>query len=74
MAKISETNRLEIVAEVKAEFDRYEAALAANDVALLNALFWQAPQTVRFGTGENLYGYEALASFRGARVPPAHGR
>jgi hypothetical protein len=65
-----EINRPEIAAEVKAAFDRYEAALAENDVVTLNALFWQAPQTVRFGTAENLYGYDAIAAFRGARIPP----
>ncbi len=65
-----EIDRPEIVAEVKAAFERYEAALVSNDVGLLNALFWQAPQTLRFGTAENLYGYEAIAAFRGARQPP----
>jgi hypothetical protein len=65
-----EINRTEIVAEVKAAFECYEAALIANDVGALNGLFWQAPQTLRFGTGENLYGYEAIVAFRGARLPP----
>jgi hypothetical protein len=65
-----EINRPEIVAEVRAAFERYEAALAVNDVATLNALFWNAPQTLRYGTGENLYGYDAIVSFRTARVPP----
>jgi hypothetical protein len=37
---------------------------------VLNGLFWHAPQTLRFGTGENLYGYEAIAAFRGERIPP----
>lgn len=62
-------NRPEIVAEVTEAFQRYEAALQANDVAVLNASFWHAPQTLRFGTAENLYGYEAIAAFRSARVP-----
>jgi len=67
---MNEINRPEIVAEVTAAFERYEAALAANDVAVLNAMFWQAPQTLRFGTAENLYGYEAIAQFRSARLAP----
>lgn len=29
----------EVVAEVKAEFDRYEKALVSNDIATFNALF-----------------------------------
>ena len=47
----------EVVAEVKAAFDRYEKALTSNDVATLNSIFHDAPQTIRYGIGENLYGY-----------------
>ncbi len=60
-------NRPEIVAEVRVLFDRYEAALVGNDVAELDALFWKSPSVLRYGATENLYGYEAIASFRGAR-------
>jgi len=67
---MKEINRPETVAEVEAAFARYEKALAENDVATLNALFWKAPQTLRYGTGENLYGYEAIAAFRSARTAP----
>src|ERR1700683_1715724 len=63
-------NQPETVAEVKAAFERYEKALITNDVGVLNGLFWQAPQTLRFGTDENLYGYEAITAFRDARIPP----
>ena len=49
-------------AEVQAAFDQYEAALMANDVAALDALFWNSPFTIRFGPGENLYGFEAIAA------------
>ncbi len=58
----------EIVAEVRAAFDRYEVALNANDVAVLNELFWDSPHTIRFGLGENLYGAEAIRGFRAARA------
>jgi len=64
------TDKPEILAEVKAAFERYEAALAANDVDTLNALFWQSPRTLRFGTAENLYGYAEIAAFRGSRAAP----
>src|SRR3954469_13465681 len=57
----------EIVAEVKAAFDRYEAALTSNDVATLNAIFRDGPQTIRYGVGENLYGHAQIAAFRGGR-------
>ncbi len=55
------------LAEVTAAFERYEAALVSNDVAVLDELFWRSPKTIRFGAGENLYGYDAIAAFRAAR-------
>jgi hypothetical protein len=60
-------NQPEVVAEVRAAFGRYEAALVGNDVAVLDELFWKSPSVLRFGATENLYGHEAIASFRGAR-------
>jgi len=60
----------EVVAEVRAEFDRYEQALASNDVAALNATFHVDPRTIRYGGTENLYGYAEIESFRVARTPP----
>jgi 1-carboxybiuret hydrolase subunit AtzH-like protein len=59
----------EIVAEVQAAFERYEAALVANDVAALDAMFWDDPRTMRYGITENLYGYAAIQAFRAARSP-----
>ncbi len=57
-------------AEVCAAFARYEEALNANDVAVLNELFRDAPYTLRFGIGEELYGHAQIAAFRSARTPP----
>ncbi|MBD0266852.1 oxalurate catabolism protein HpxZ [Pseudanabaena sp. FACHB-2040] len=62
-----EMNLPEVVAEVRAAFDRYEAALINNEVAVLDELFWQSPHTVRYGATENLYGYDAIATFRASR-------
>ena len=62
-----EINIPEVVAEVTEAFERYERALVANDVAILDSLFWDNPNTLRFGIAENLYGYEAIASFRSTR-------
>jgi Protein of unknown function (DUF3225) len=59
----------EVLAEVTAQFKRYEAALVSNDVAVLGELFRVDPRTLRYGIGENLYGYDAIASFRAARSP-----
>jgi hypothetical protein len=59
----------DVLAEVAAAFARYEAALVSNDVATLDALFWDGPQTLRYGIGENLYGPADIAAFRAARSP-----
>jgi hypothetical protein len=58
------TNDPLVLAEVTAAVDAYEAALMANDVAALDGFFRDAPQTVRYGVAENLYGFEAIAAFR----------
>jgi len=62
-----EINRPDVVAEVRAVFMRYEAALNENDVATLDELFWDSPHTLRYGAGENLYGYAEIAAFRASR-------
>jgi hypothetical protein len=59
----------DVVAEVKAAFDRYERALVTNDVETLDGLFRDDPRTVRFGGTENLFGYEQIKAFRAARSP-----
>jgi hypothetical protein len=59
----------DVVAEVSEAFARYEAALVNNDVATLGALFRNDPRTLRYGIGENLYGYDAIQAFRAARSP-----
>lgn len=56
-----------IVDEVRNAFERYETALVTNDIATLDTLFWCDPRTVRYGAGENLYGYQAIAAYRAAR-------
>jgi hypothetical protein len=58
----------EVKAEMKAMFAEYERALMANDVAVLTKLFRRDSRTLRFGAGENLYGWEAIMAFRSARV------
>jgi hypothetical protein len=61
----------DIVAEVRAAFQRYEAALIGNDIATLDELFFHHAVTVRYGATENLYGYDEIARFRRGR--PSHG-
>jgi hypothetical protein len=64
----------EVVAEVKAEFDRYEKALVSNDVATLGAIFRHDPRTIRYGGAEILYGYDEIQAFRAARSPAGLAR
>lgn len=62
------------LAAVTAASDRYEAALVANDVAVLDELFWNSPHTLRYGVTENLYGYAAIQAFRAGRSPQGLAR
>jgi hypothetical protein len=64
-------NDPEIKAEVEAAFAAYEIALTTNDVAALDGFFHPAPTSIRYGAGENLYGFDEIAAFRAAR--PAVG-
>ena len=59
----------EVVAEVKAAFERYEQALVSNDVPTLAEIFHNDPRTVRYGASESLYGYAEIAAFRRSRSP-----
>jgi hypothetical protein len=64
----------EVVTEVRAAFDCYEKALVSNDVTALDALFHDDARTIRYGGGENLYGYAEIKSFRAARSPAGLAR
>jgi hypothetical protein len=57
----------DVVAEVRAAFERYERALVSNDVATLDEIFRNDPRTIRYGGSENLYGHKEIAAFRAAR-------
>jgi hypothetical protein len=60
-------NLPDVVAEVEAEFARYEVALTTNDVPTLDGIFWDSAKVIRYGMGENLYGAAEVAAFRAAR-------
>jgi hypothetical protein len=62
------------LAEVEAEFAAYERALTTNDVAALDAFFLDAPETIRYGATESLYGYAEIKAFRAARSPTGLAR
>jgi hypothetical protein len=59
----------DVLAEVTAQFERYEKALVSNDVAVLDELFRNDSRTLRYGIGENLYGYDEIMAFRAGRSP-----
>src|SRR3984885_791133 len=59
----------DVISEVSTQFERYEKALVSNDVAVLDELFRADPRTLRYGIGENLYGYDAIMAFRAGRSP-----
>jgi hypothetical protein len=64
----------EVLAEVRAAFERYERALVSNDVDTLDSLFHDDSRTTRYGGGENLYGYAEIAAFRAGRSPDGLAR
>jgi hypothetical protein len=57
----------EVVADLRAEFEGYERALMANDVAALNRYFWTDPRVLRYGPDANQYGHAAIGAYRAAR-------
>lgn len=61
------TNHPAEVDEVRRAFAAYEKALLANDIPKLEAFFWNSPSSVRFGPGEQLYGYDAIVDYRRKR-------
>jgi hypothetical protein len=64
-----DVNKREIVAEVATAFEAYERALVENDVDTMNALFWDTPETVRYGIAEVQHGGEAIRAWRAATAP-----
>jgi hypothetical protein len=52
------------VGEVEACSDVYEAALRRNDVDVLNSMFWDHPELVRFGIADQQCGHAELVAWR----------
>ena len=69
-----EINLPEVKAEVEAAFARYETALVTNDVETLQDLFWNSPNTIRYGIDEILHGWDEIGAFRSARSPAGLAR
>lgn len=64
-----------VLAEVRAAFEAYEAALLGNDVEAMDDWFWDDPRTVRYGLAEIQHGFAAISAWRRAAAPvPADRR
>ena len=63
-----EINIPEVVAEFTPVYLEYQKAVDTNDFVTMNKLFWNSPQTVRFGPVGTLIGYDAISSYRRERV------
>ncbi|MEH2230993.1 MAG: oxalurate catabolism protein HpxZ [Nostoc sp.] len=59
-----------VVAEVTDLYLKYEEALSNNNLDVMDSLFWDAPEVVRFGITENLYGGDEIRNFRQNRPNP----
>ena len=59
----------EVLAEVKAAYDRYNEAINLGNIAVLNATFRNDLSTIRYGVAENLYGYKEIEGFRAVARP-----
>jgi ketosteroid isomerase-like protein len=57
-------NDPEVVAQIAALHEQYEAALVSNDVEKLVTFFWDSPHALRFGVSESLYGAKEIEEFR----------
>ena len=62
----------DVVAEVRALFERYEQALIDKDVDVLDRTFWQSPHTIRYAFNEHGYGFDQIHAHR-VRRPPGPG-
>ena len=65
-------NLPDVVAEVRALFERYEQALIDKDVDVLDATFWKSPYTIRYAMSEHGYGFDQIHAHR-VRRPPGPG-
>ena len=74
VSRADDIDHPDVVAEVRAAFEAYEAALLTHDVSALDAAFWADPRVVRFGIADDQVGAEAIAAWRRATGPVTAGR
>ncbi len=73
MARGDEVNRPEVVDDVRATFERYERALVANDLGVLDELFWDDPAVERVGLDDRQHGAAEVRAHRSGlarQTPP----
>lgn len=63
-----------VIRTIAGLLDEYDAALAANDTAALDAFFWSSPHVVRFGVAEQWYGIDEVRAHRTAGPPVPRDR
>ena len=71
---MSSIDRADTIAEVRAAFEAYEAALIAHDLPALDTAFWADPRVVRFGIADDQVGADAIAAWRRVSGPVPSGR
>jgi hypothetical protein len=59
-----------VLHELQGVFEAYERALMSNDVAALNAFFWDDARVTRYGIADRQWGIEALRAYRAATPAP----
>ena len=64
-----EINLPEVVAEVKEAHDRYNDAINAGDIAVINSTFYNDDRTIRFGQADMEYSYKEIEAFRKTARP-----
>jgi hypothetical protein len=64
-----EINLPDVVAEVKEAHDRYNDAINAGDIAVINSTFYNDDRTIRFGQADMEYSYKEIEAFRKTAQP-----
>lgn len=59
-----------VLAELHPLFEAYEQALMRNDIAALNAFFWDDARVTRYGIADRQWGHHALAQHRANTPAP----
>ena len=54
---------------VTALSDEYEAALVGNDLASIDAVFWDSPDLLRYGVADMQTGFAAVVAWRAQAAP-----